>query len=187
MFKYSDLFDSEVINCLGNYLDFELLNIDKGTDWITLSPNYSTEVIAGAGSGGVYVAYGEGEIEKRPILFISSEGQAGKLGNDLSEFVAMIIEIPYWFDLLKFSGGGKLSEMRKTAQFMFAEFNEEYPDYNKAKTILKSKLAVANISDPIALLHSYMQNSDCKVLASEGWEYESLFNIFVSSDNKAWK
>ena len=70
---------------------------------------------------------------------------------------------------------------------MFAEFNEEYPDYNKAKTILKSKLAVANISDPIALLHSYMQNSDCKVLASEGWEYESLFNIFVSSDNKAWK
>jgi len=102
MFKYSDLFDSEVINCLGNYLDFELLNIDKGTDWITLSPNYSTEVIAGAGSGGVYVAYGEGEIEKRPILFISSEGQAGKLGNDLSEFVAMIIEIPYWFDLLKF-------------------------------------------------------------------------------------
>jgi hypothetical protein len=187
MLKYSDLFDSEVTNCLDYYLDFELVNVDKGTDWITLSPNYSTEIIAGEGAGGLYVAYGEGEIEKCPILFISSEGQAGQIGHDLSEFVSMIIEIPYWFDLLKFSGSGQLSEMRKTAQFMFAEFYEEYPDYNKAKTILESKLAVANISDPIALLHSCMQNSDCKVLASDGWEYESLFNTFVSSDNKAWK
>ncbi len=187
MLKYSDLFDSEVMNCLGDYLDFELLNIDKSTDWITLAPNYPVEVIAGEGSGGVYVTYGEGEIEKRPILFISSEGQAGKLANNLSEFVCMIIEIPYWSDLLKFSGGGQLSEMKKTAQFMFAEFSEEYPDYNKAKTILKSKLALTNISDPIALLHSCMQNSDCKVLASDGWEYETLFNTFVSSDNNAWK
>ncbi|MDT0629866.1 hypothetical protein [Alteromonas sp. W364] len=171
MFKYLDLFDSEVIKCLGDYLDFELLNIDKNTDWITLSPNYSTEIIAGEGSGGVYVAYGEREIEKRSILFISSEGQAGKLGNDLTEFVSMIIEIPYWFDLLKFSGGGQLSEMRKTAQFMLAEYNEEYPDYNKAKSILKDKLDLAHISDPIALLHSCIQNSDCEVLANDGWKY----------------
>mgnify|MGYP001124113009 CR=1 FL=1 len=187
MFKYLDLFDSEVIKCLGDYLDFELLNIDKNIDWITLSPNYSTEIIARGGSGGVYVAYGEREIEKRSVLFVSSEGQAGKLGNDLTEFVSMIIEIPYWFDLLKFSGGGQLSKMRKTAQFMLAEYNEEYPDYNKAKSILKEKLDLAHISDPIALLHSCIQNSDCEVLASDGWRYESLFNTFVSSDNKAWK
>ena len=187
MLKYSDLFDSEVMNCLGDYLDFELSNIDRRTDWITLVPNYSTEVIAGEGSGGVYIAYGESEIEKRSILFISSEGQAGKLANNLLEFVSMIIDIPYWFDLLKFSGGGQLSEMRKTARFMVAEFNEEYPDYNNAKTMLKSKLALTNTSDPIALLHSCVENPECKVLASDGWEYESLFNTFVSSDNNAWK
>ncbi len=187
MLKYSDLFDIEVMNYLGDYQDFELSNIDKGTDWITLTPDYPAEVIAGEGSGGVYVVYGEGEIEKRPILFISSEGQSGKIGNNLSEFISMIIEIPYWFDLLKFSGGGQLSEMRKTAHFMVAEFDEEHPDYNKAKTNLKSKLTLPNISDPIALLHSCMQSSDCKVLASDGWEYESLFNTFVSSDNKTWK
>jgi hypothetical protein len=128
MLKYSDLFDSEVLNYLSDYLDFELLNIDKNTDWIKLSPNYHTEVIAGEGSGGFYVAYGEGKTENKTILFISSEGQAGKLANNLSEFLSMIIEIPYWFDLLKFSGGGKLPEIRITAHFMVAEFNEEYPD-----------------------------------------------------------
>ena len=187
MLKYSDLFDSEVLNYLSDYLDFELLNIDKNTDWIKLSPNHHTEVIAGEGSGGFYVAYGEGKTEDKTILFISSEGQAGKLANNLSEFVSMIIEIPYWFDLLKFSGGGQLPEMRKTAHYMVAEFNEEYPDYNKAKTILKSKLTLPNIPDPIGLLHSCMQNSDCTVLANDVWEYESLFNTFVASDNNAWK
>jgi hypothetical protein len=187
MLKYSDLFENEVLNYLGDYLDFELSNLDKDTDWIKLTPSYHTEVIAGQGSGGFYVAYGEGETENKPILFISSEGQAGKLANNLSEFMAMIIEIPYWFDLLKFSGGGQLSEMRKTALFMVSEFNEDYPDYNETKVILKSKLALPNISDPIGLLHSCMHNSDCTVLASDGWEYESLFNTFVSSDNNAWK
>lgn len=60
-------------------------------------------------------------------------------------------------------------------------------DYNEAKAILKSKLALPNISDPIGLLHSCMHNSDCTVLARDGREYESLFNTFVSSDNNAWK
>ena len=187
MLKYSELFETEILNYLCDYLDFELLSIDKDTSWISLTPSYDTEIIAGEGSGGFYVAYGNGETENKPILFISSEGQAGKLANNLSEFMAMIIEIPYWFDLLKFSGGGQLSEMRKTAQFMVSEFNEDYPDYNKAKVILKNKLALPNLLDPIGLLHSCMKNSDCKVLASDNWEYESLFNRFVSSDNNAWK
>ncbi|WP_413113575.1 hypothetical protein [Thaumasiovibrio sp. DFM-14] len=186
MIKYSELQLVDIADALGELFDFELGQANDDYSWIKLDPNLPFTVLAGEGSGGVFLAYGSLELEKRPILFASSEGQAGKVANNLSEFLALLIAIPYWFDLLKFSGNGDLSEMRKTAVFMESEYREDYPELAEVRERIHSQLSLPNLEDPIAILHTRVHSSDCTVVAGDGWKYETLFNSFVSSDNKSW-
>ncbi|MGF1759970.1 hypothetical protein L4D76_18935 [Photobacterium sagamiensis] len=186
MIKYSDLQSADIADALGESFDFELCRANDDSSWIKLDPNLPFTVLAGEGSGGVFLAYGNLELEKRPILFASSEGQAGKVANNLPEFLALLMAIPYWFDLLKFSGNGDLSEMRKTALFMEPKYCEDYPESSEARELIQSHLALPEIEDPIAVLHACVNSTDCTVVADDGWKYETLFNSFVSSDNKSW-
>ena len=64
-------------------------------------------------TGGGFLAYGDGDgdFDQMPILYVTSEGQAGKVASNLSEWLAIVVAVPYWQDLLKFSGGGDLAEM----------------------------------------------------------------------------
>ena len=186
MIKYSDLQIEAVEVILGDTFDFELCRANDDTSWITLEPNSPFTVIAGEGSGGVFIAYGDSKLEYRSILFVSSEGQSGKVGNNLPQFISMILAIPYWLDLLKFSGGGDLSEMRKAARFMELEYKEDFPELSADILKIKSRIRLLVIEDPIELLHSCVHSTDCSVVADDGWKYETLFNSFVSSDNKSW-
>lgn len=186
MIKYSDLQLEALEEKLGDTFDFELCRAKDDSSWIKLEPDSPFTVIAGEGSGGVFIAYGDSKLEDRSILFASSEGQSGKVGNNLSQFISMILAIPYWFDLLKFSGGGDLSEMRKTAKFMELEYREDFPELSADIREIKSQLKLPVIEDPIELLHSCVHSTDCSLVAVDGYKYDTLFNSFVSSDNKSW-
>ena len=94
--------------------------------------------------------------------------------------------IPYWSDLLRFSCNGDLSEMRKTALFMETEYYDDYPESPVAREVIRTHLILPQIEDPIALLHACVTSTDCTIVAYDGWKYETLFNSFVSSDNKSW-
>ncbi|MFA0570914.1 hypothetical protein [Vibrio gallaecicus] len=185
MIKYSELQLADIADDLGESFDFELGQANDDFSWIKLDPNLPFTALAGEGSGGVFLAYGNLDLEKRPILFVSSEGQAGKVANNLSELLALLMVIPYWFDLLKFSGNGDLSEMRRAALFMESEYYEDYPELAGARVRIHSHLTLPKIEDPIAVLHARVHSSDCTVVAGDGWKYEILFNSFVSSDNKS--
>ena len=66
-------------------------------------------IIARDGSGGVFVT-----VPTSPrIMYASSEGEAGVIASDIDEFITLIVACPYWRDLLRYSGGGKLDEMRR--------------------------------------------------------------------------
>lgn len=186
MIKYYDLQPIDIADTLVESFDFELCHANDDYSWIKLDPNLPFTVLACEGSGGVFLAYGNLELEKRPILFASSDGQAGKVANNLPEFLALLMVIPYWSDLLKFSGNGDLSEMRKTALFMESEYCEEYPELSEARELIQSRLALPQIEDPIAVLHACVNSTDCTVVSDDGWKYEKLFNSFVLSDNKNW-
>jgi hypothetical protein len=55
--------------------------------------------------------YGTGDREQLPILYVTSEGQAGTIAPHLTALLGTFVGAPYWQDLLKFSGGGDLGEM----------------------------------------------------------------------------
>ena len=169
---------ADVVEALDWPFDFSLPRAKEDTAWIKLKPSFPFTVIAGEGTGGVFIAYGEGKAEMLPILHATSEGQAGRIASNLDEWLGILISIPYWRDLLKFSGNSQLEEMRLTSTFMEKEYEEDYPDLPEAKKLILSRLAIPTIEDPIRILHENIHASDCTLVADDGWEWESLFNSF---------
>lgn len=171
---------------LALHFDFDSSRASRDSAWIKLAPQQAFSVIAGDSCGGVFLAYGNGELERRPILYASSEGHAGRLAASLAELLAMMMALPAWQDVLKFSDNGDLEEMRKTARLLEqgGPDDEELP---AATQRLMQTLALPVLADPVKLLHDGVHASDCNVVADDGWPYESLFGHFKSSDNPFWK
>lgn len=167
--------------------DFSPRRADTNARWITLKPNHRFKVIAGDSTGGVFLVYGEGDESRLPILHATSEGQAGRVAANLTEWLALLMAIPYWRDLLKFSGGGKLTEMRRAAKFMEREYAEDYPELPAVRERLIRALHVPSLEDPIKILHRNVKATDCTVVSDDGTDWMPLFNSFVASDNPMWK
>ena len=188
MIAIADLHASEqLIEDLAWPFDFDVPRAADDSSWITLDPDTPFVVVAGEGTGGVFLAYGNGETSILPILHATSEGQAGRVASNLTEFLAVLMAAPYWRDLLKFSGNGDLTEMRKTAEFMEREYAEDFPDLPDARSRIMKVLAIPQIDDPIKIIHDSIHATDCTLVADDGWRYESLFNSFKSSDNPNWR
>ena len=76
MIKLTDLQDSRaVIDDLAQAYDFDIDRASGDYSWIRLSPNHRFLVIAGESAGGAFVAYGDGDFDRMPILYVTSEGQ----------------------------------------------------------------------------------------------------------------
>ena len=171
---------------LALHFDFDLGRAARDYAWIKLAPQQAFSAVAGDSSGGVFLAYGDGEIERRPVLYVSSEGQAGRIASNLAELLAVMMAIPGWHDLLKFSGGGNLEEMRRTAGLL----ERDGPDDEAVPAATQRIVAAFSlpaIADPVRLLHDCVHASDCNVVADDGRPCESLFGHFKSSDNPFWK
>lgn len=66
---------------------------------------HSPEGIAGDFTGGTFFLCGE-RSSIRPVLYASSEGQAGLIGHSLAETLEVMIGLPSWWDCLKFPAAG---------------------------------------------------------------------------------
>ena len=182
MIKLTDLQSSRaVVDDLAQAYDFDIDRASRDYSWIRLTPEHRFLVIAGESTGGAFLAYGDGEFDQMPILYVTSEGQAGKVASNLTEWLAIVVAVPYWQDLLKFSGGGDLAEMRRTAELVSGRYAEE-EIANSARRHLMKVLAMQEILDPIEVFHRNVAATDCTVVAEDGWRYESLFNKFRSHD-----
>ena len=171
---------------LALHFDFDLGRAARDSSWIKLVPQQAFMVVAGDSTGGLFLAYGDGEIERRPILYVSSEGQAGRIASNLAELLAMMMALPGWHDVLKFSGDGNLEEMRRTARLIEQDGADD-DELPAATQRIVAAFPLPAIADPVKLLHDCVHASDCNVVADDGWPYESLFGHFKSSDNPFWK
>lgn len=188
MISLAELKEStQVIDDLAWPYDFDLSRADADSTWITLKPAVNFNVLAGDGTGGVFLAYGEDSLHDLPVLHATSEGQAGKIANSLQDAVALHIQLPYWRDLLKFSRNGDLVQMRRASAFLEAEYNKDMPELFDAKARLLEALDVRVLDDPIAYLHQCIQETDCTLVADDGSVWESLFNSFTIDQNPKWK
>ena len=90
--------------------DFDLSRNATARGWLRLESPESFQPIAEDASGGVYLIGSGGR-----ILYVTSDELAGVIAVSLADALSLFVAFPYWRDLLKFSGGGDLTEMKRAA------------------------------------------------------------------------
>ena len=66
---------------------------------------------------------------------------------------------PYWRDLLKFSGGGSLAEMRRVLPLVVADFYEDVPEARELGRMIRQCLNLGHATDVVDQLHASVVSS----------------------------
>ena len=164
----------EVVAWLGS-LDVSFATEDE--PWFTIDGVENPRQIGSDGSGGAYVL-----LPSQNVLYVSSEGRAGIIAGTLEAFVQLVVAHPYWLDILKFSAGGDLQEMRRAADALEATLDDE-DEVNEAREQIRKALDLPESDDPVDALYEAVAASDAIVRATDGSPFTTLFNRFSIDNN----
>ena len=166
--------NSEAVAWLGTFdLSFE----PDEEPWFAIDGIEKPRQIASDGSGGAFVL--------RPaldVLYVSSEGRAGVIADDFEAFIQLVVACPYWLDILKFSAGGNLAEMRRAARALEATLDDE-DEVNEAREEIRGALDLPEPDDPVGALYEAVAASDAIVRTTDGSPFTTLFNRFSIDSN----
>ncbi|OIJ15499.1 hypothetical protein BKP35_00445 [Anaerobacillus arseniciselenatis] len=180
--------NTEIVDTLSKYYDFEIVDPATNSNDYFFKADEEITVIAEDASGGVFALFHSRDDDSLPVVYISSEGQAGKVGRNFEEFLKIMIVCPYWRDLLKFSNDGQLSEMIKAQPFLVDDTLEDFPEIISVKDKVLSALSLNDVVNPVEMLHkSIVSEPRVSIFSLEDEKFESLFNSFVVTDNPLWK
>ncbi|MGW0836627.1 hypothetical protein [Streptomyces prunicolor] len=181
--------DSGLAELLWSVCEFDLSRGDHGEP-VRLSSGLALEGVAGDFTGGTFFLCGDGSAD-RPVLYASSEGQAGLIGQSLTEALEIMVRLPSWWDCLKFSGSGDLTVMRTTADHLRHDELEDQPgiDARRAHLAAALGLELGSFSALLTRLHAAVSATtpDFVLTAEAGEEYEPLFGPWLPSRNPAWR
>lgn len=144
--------------------------------WFTIDGIESPRQIGSDGSGSAFVL-----LPSRNVLYVSSEGRAGIIAKSFEAFIQLVVARPYWLDILKFSAGGDLAEMRRAADALEATLDDE-DEVNEAREEIRDALELPETDDPVGALYEAVAASDAVVRTTDGSPFTTLFNRF-SIDN----
>lgn len=166
--------NDEVVAWLGS-LDVSFAPDDE--PWFTIDGVESPRQIGSDGAGGAFVL-----LPSQNVLYVSSEGRAGIIADTFEAFVQLVAARPYWLDILKFSAGGDLQEMRRAANALEATLDDEDED-NEAREEIHRGLDLPEANDPVGALYEAVAASDAIVRATDGCPFTTLFNRFSIDNN----
>jgi hypothetical protein len=166
--------DSEVVAWLGR---LEVSFAPDEEPWFTIDGIESPRQIGIDGSGGAFVL-----LPSQRVLYVSSEGRAGIIAESFEAFVQLVVARPYWLDVLKFSAGGDLAEMRRAADALEATRQDE-DDINEVRGEIRERLKLPEADDPVGALYEAVAASDAIVRATDGSPFTTLFNRFSIDNN----
>ncbi|WFU81893.1 hypothetical protein QA645_03825 [Bradyrhizobium sp. CIAT3101] len=166
--------NGEVVAWLGS-LDVSFAPDEE--PWFTIDGVESPRQIGSDGSGGAFVL-----LPAQNVLYVSSEGRAGVIAESFEAFIRLVVARPYWLDILKFSAGGDLQEMRRAADALEATLDDE-DDINEAREEIRESLDLPDADDPVGALYEAVAASDAIVRATDGSPFTTLFNRFSIDNN----
>jgi hypothetical protein len=146
------------------------------------------ECLAGDWTGGLFYSCGEPGAT-RPVLYASSEGQAGLIGASLGEALTVIVGLPSWRDCLGFSGGGDLSVMAATAGHLAEDERRTRPGIaaERDRVAAALRLDLPDVPDLLVRLHASARATEPDYVFSDGdGEFETLFGPWLPSRNPRW-
>ncbi|WP_091562610.1 hypothetical protein [Micromonospora pattaloongensis] len=180
--------DLGLAELLWKVCEFDVTRGDHGEP-VRLSSGHAVEGIAGDFAGGTFFLCGERR-SIRPVLYASSEGQAGLIGHSLGEALQVMIGLPSWWDCLKFSGGGDLVTMQCAAEHLQRDELRDQPEVAVQRVQLATALSLGLVNAPLLLTHlrdAVAGTTPDFVLTGEtGEEYGSLFGLWLPGRNPCW-
>ncbi|WP_275193746.1 hypothetical protein [Bradyrhizobium sp. CSA207] len=163
---------SEVVAWLGI---FDVSFAPDEEPWFAIDGIEKPRQVGSDGSGGAFVL-----LPSQDVLYVSSEGRAGIIAGTFEAFVQLVVARPYWLDVLKFSAGGDLAEMRRAADALEATLEG---DVNQAREAIRDALDLPEADDPVGALYDAVAASGAIVRATDGSPFTTLFNRFSIDSN----
>ncbi|MBR1092523.1 hypothetical protein JQ621_34190 [Bradyrhizobium manausense] len=145
--------------------------------WFTIDGVENPRQIGSDGSGGAFVL-----LPAQNVLYVSSDGRAGIIAASFEAFIQLVVALPYWLDILKYSAGADLREMRRAADALEATRDDE-DDVNEARKEIRTRLDLPEAGDPVGALYDAVAASDAIVRATDGSPFTTLFNRFSIDNN----
>ena len=172
--------DTALQDALDWPFDFQLEPITNITNVWPVRTNDELEVFGSEGAGGVFTFWGKGDLNALPVVYISSEGEIGKISNNLFEFFSLIVFLTSWKDLTIYSGKNQLNEMREKSLELEDEILDDEPEFRKLQREVSSKMALANGKNVLENFHAISVQAAYPTVfdASDGSQYESLFTQY---------
>ncbi|MCX4547413.1 hypothetical protein OG204_29940 [Streptomyces sp. NBC_01387] len=102
---------------------------------VRLASGASLEPVAGDGTGGTYFVCGGG-----PVLYASSEGEAGLIGDSLDEALEVLVGLPGWHGLLHLSPTADADQLLAAVAGAEAEIRAYIPDLDTRRAELRAAL-----------------------------------------------
>lgn len=154
--------------------------------WFRVQAEEKFSPFAGDGAGGVFLFGNASGL----ILYVTSEGQAGIVAASLTGFLQLVMAYPCCPDLLKFSGGGRLDEMERSASYFKQEGADDIANIEASRSTVVEGLSLPPppALSPVSALHHAVAvlGHGVAVLAPDGWVCEGLFGSFVVENNGKW-
>jgi hypothetical protein len=117
------------------HFDFDVLDSDDQQNWFVVEGGEQWGRFAGDGSGGCYIR----PTTDGPIAFVSSEGAASIIAQNLEECLQLVIACPYWITVIR----PDIDAMRAAAheeEEAALDDNEDLDDHREALcTLLQLK------------------------------------------------
>jgi hypothetical protein len=145
--------------------------------WFTIDGVDKPRQVGSDGLGGAFVL-----LPSENLLYVSSEGRTGIIAATFEAFVQLVVACPYWLDILKFSAGGDLAQMRRAAVALEATLDDE-DEINEARDDIRAALDLAGPDDPVGALYEAVAASDAVVRTTDGSPFTTLFNRFSIDAN----
>ncbi len=176
----------EVRDVLAFSFDFDLFDRPLGADayatpapWLpaVVVPDATVSFVARDATGGVYVCC-EQRRERR-YLHVDTRGHAVYLGADVPHVLALIVELPYWPELLASCPSGELSALRERVGRLEAGAREDLDQLPAARQELKDFLELPALDDPVLRLYELAVQTPAPVTLNSphGWRYESPVRV----------
>lgn len=165
--------------------DFEILEVPLGPDsYQTPAPWLPAFRLIGAdyivfgrdATGGVYVASEQRQAGFRFCHHIDTQGHAVLLGEDPAQLVSLVLELPYWREILMHAADDTPLAFRRAASDLEREVAEDLPALAAAREDLLSSLQLRRLDDPPRHLHQWTSRTAAAVsiVSPHGWEYQPL-------------
>ncbi len=135
-------------------------------------PGATVSVMARDATGGVYVLCEQGP--RRCCLHVDTQGHAVCLGEDVPQALALVVELPYWPELLAQCLSGELETLRELVPALEQEACDNLYELPAARQELKALLELPELDDPVHRLHTLAikQAPPVTVWSPHGWRYE---------------